>query len=178
MWNVCEILNSSPDRESKLEKCKNYCLLLRVTDCSNQPLCSTKKIEECDDFHQLCQILKWCMSWEEHSILTQIVEKCNSRKAHNEIIKFDKKLALFEGLQLVCGSSKHDVISEEVARFFVIIDKPYDKISFKEYKKVRGCIVDIFGLAPPVLTNFSKLLFSSLHIEWLITVQAVPFMIK
>ena len=118
------------------------------------------------------------MSWEEHSILAQIVERCKSTKAQKEITKFHKKLALFEGLQIVCDSSKYDAISTEVARFFVIIDKPYNKISLKEYKEVRGCIVDIFGLAPPVLTNFSKLLFSSLHIEWLVTVQAVPFMIK
>ena len=100
LWNVCEILNSSPDRESKLQNCKNYCLLLRIADCSNQPLFSTEKIKECIDFHQLCQILKWCMSWEEHSILAQIVERCKSTEAQKEITKFDKKLALFEDYKL------------------------------------------------------------------------------
>ena len=178
LLNVCDILNSTPDHESKLEKCKKYCLLLRVGDCSNQPLYSTKKIEECDDFHQLCQILKWCMSWEEYSILKQIVDKCNSRKALKEIKKFDKKLLFFKEVQLVCNSSKYDVISEEVVRVLVIIDKPYNKISFKEYNEVKDCIVDITGLTSSVLTIISKLRRSSLHIEWLITVQAVPFMIE
>ena len=48
----------------------------------------------------------------------------------------------------------------------------------KEYKEVKSCIVKVLGLAPPVLTNFSKLLYGSLHIEWLIPVQVIPFIIK
>ena len=41
------------------------------------------------------------MNWEEHFALTKIAEICGSVKAKNQIKRFEKKLALIEGLQLV-----------------------------------------------------------------------------
>ena len=180
MLKICEILNISPDQESNLEKCKKYCLLLPVAsgDDSSPPLFGREKIEGCADFNQLFEILKWCMNWEEHSILLNIVEECRSTKARNQITKFRNKLALHDGLQAICDIPKDVFVSKEVARFYVIIDKPYNKLSIKKFKEIKDFIVATLGVNPSVLTKYSKLLYGSIHIEWLITVQAVPFIIK
>ena len=179
LLNICQILNSAPDITNNLENCKKYCLLLPVGSGSSQPLLlSREKVKECIDFNQLFEILKWFMNWEEHSILMNIVEKCKSTKARNQIKKFHKKLVLVEGLQLICESPKCDVVSQEVVRFSIIIDKPHSKLSVKDYKEIRAFIVDTLGVNPSVLTKYSRILYGSLHIEWFITVQAVPFMIK
>ena len=68
--------------------------------------------------------------------------------------------------------------SEEFAKFRVIIDKSYNKITPKEYEKIKAYIVEILGVNPHVFTGYIKLLYGSLHIEWLIIVRAVPYMIK
>ena len=132
--------------------------------------------EKCVDFNQLFEILKWNMNWEEHSILTHIAEKCKSTKARNQIEKFDKKIGLLNGLEIIGDATKY--VSKQVVRFYVIIDKPYNKLSVKEYKEIRAFIVATLGVNPPVLTKYIKILYGSLHIEWLITVQAVPVVVK
>ena len=153
-------------------------MLLPVGDGSNQLLLSREKIKECVDFNELFEILKGHISWKEYSILTNIVEVCKSIKARNQIKEFKKKMDLVNGLQLICDTPIYDAVSQEVVRFRVIIEKPYDKLSLKQYKEIRAFILATLGVNPPVLTKDDKILFGSLHIEWLITVRAVPFIVK
>ena len=177
LLNVCRILNSCPNKEKNLSDCKYYCSTLRIGHCSNEYLLNSSEIEDCSDFNKLLHFKK--MNWEEHSALTKIAEICGSVKAKNQIKIFEKKLALIEGLQLVYDESKYvGGSSEEFAKFCIIIDKPYNKITIKEYKKIKAYIVEILGVSYHVFTGYIKLLYGSLHIEWLIIVRAVPYMIK
>ena len=177
LFNVCSILNSCPNKEQKLNKCKYYCSTLRIGDCSNEYLLNWREIEDCSDFNELLHLKK--MNWEEHSALTKIAEICGSVKAQNQIKKFEQRLALIEGLQLIYDESKYvGDRSEEFGKFCIIIDKSYNKITLKEYKKIKAYIVEILGVSHHVFTGYMKLLRGSLHIEWLIIVRAIPYMIK
>ena len=179
MLNVCKILNNSPNQERNLIDCKEYCLLLPVNndDSSKQPLLKREKIQEIATFNELFEVMKWYMNWDEHSILINIVETCKSVKARNEIEKFRKILGLREGLHIICDVP-NNVVSKEVSKFLITIDRPYYKISLKEYKEIRSFIVGVLEVNSFVMTKYAKFLCGSIHIEWLITVQAVPFMIK
>ena len=180
LLNVCRILDNSPNQQDNLKLCKDYCSLLRVSDSSNDLLFIAEnitKIKECSDFKQLFEIVSLHMRWDEHCILTQIVNQCKSDKGQKEIEKFEKKVALYQALQIISSISKHN-LSEEFAKFCVIIDKPYENVTVEEYEKVKAYIFSNLNTYTYVAVGYIKMLYHSLHIEWLVTVQAVPHMIK
>ena len=180
LLNVRRILSNSPNVQENLDICKEYCALLTISDSSKQQLLSAEKItkiKECCDFKQLFEIVGRHMSWDEHSILTQIVHHCNSAEGQQEIEKFEKKLALFQSLQIISSTSKQ-TLSKDFAKFCIIINKPYKSVTIEEYKNVKAYIFDNLNTDAYVTVGFIKMLCHSLHIEWLVTVQAVPHMIK
>ena len=181
LMSVCHILSSSPNQQDNLEKCKDYCLLnFKVSDSSSESLFSpdkTTKIKECSNFKQLFEIISEHTSWDEHSILTHIAIQCESGEGQEEIKKFDKKLALFEGLQMISSTSKQN-IPKDFVKFCVIINKPYRDVTIKEYNEVKSYIFSNLETSTNVTVGFITLLYHSLHIEWLVTVQAVPHMIR
>ena len=176
LLTVQHILSNSPNGQKNLEKCKDFCRLLRISDSPNQPLFA-EKIRECCNFKQLFEIIRMHMSWDEHSILTQIVNNCNSVEGQEEIENFEKKMALYQGLQIISSTSKQS-LSKEFANFCVIINKPYKNVTIDEYKNIKAYICSNLNIDPNVIVGFAKILYHSLHIEWLVTVQAVPHMIK
>ena len=177
LLNVCHILSNSPNEQENLEICKDFCVMLPISDCSNQPMFNAEKIRECCNFKQLFEIIRMHMSWDEHSILTQIVDHCNSVEGEKEIKKFEKKMALCQGLQIISNRSEQN-LSKDFVKFCVIIDKPYKNVTIDEYKNIKDYICSNLDVHTYVTVSFIKILYHSLHIEWLVTVQAVPHMIN
>ena len=54
------------------------------------------------------------MSWDEHSILTQIVDQCDSVEGQQEIEKFEEKLALYQGLEVILSASQENMSKDFV----------------------------------------------------------------
>ena len=180
LLRVCEVLNKSTNKNTSLEKCKKYCLLLPTGVNSNIiPLSNQKiiKLEECINFNQLLENIKEYMSWDEHSILDQIVGQCESPEAETEVNKFERKLALYQGLEIVCNTTEFEM-STEFVKFCLVINRPYKKLTMEEYIEIKAYIVKILGLNPCVLKNFSKLLYDSLHMEWLVSVEVIYYISK
>ena len=180
LLNVRHILSNSPNQQDNLEICKEYCSLLRVSNNSNNLLFKAEniaKIKECSDFKQLFEIVSLHMKWDEHCILTQIVNQCKSEEGQKEIEKFEKKVALYQALQIISSVSKQN-LSEEFAKFCVIIDKPYKNVTVDEYKNVKAYIFSNLNVYAHVTVGSIKMLYHSLLIEWIVTSQAVPHMIR
>ena len=178
--NVCNILSNPRNEQKNLEICKDFCVMLLISDGSNQPMFNAEKIRECRNFKQLFEIIRMDMSWDEHSILTQIVDHCNSAKGKEEINKFEKKMALYQGLQIISSDSSRPEqnLSEDFVKFCAIIDKPYKNVTINEYKDIKHYICSNLKVRTCVIAGFIKMLYHSLHIEWLVSVQAVPHMIN
>ena len=117
------------------------------------------------------------MSWDEHSILTQIVDQCDSVEGQREIEKFEEKLALCQGLEVISSESQENM-SKEFVRFLSVIDKPYRRLTIEEYTKVKTFIFSKLKTHAYAAIGYFKILYRSLHIEWFVTDQAVPHMIK
>ena len=126
---------------------------------------------------ELFENIRLNMSWDEHSILTQIVDLCNSNEGQQEIEKFEKKLALLQGLDIISDTPKYKK-SGDFAKFCIIINKPYKSVTIQEYIKVKSYIFNVLDVNAYVTVGFIKMLFHSLQIEWLVTVQALSHMIK
>ena len=179
---VSAILDSSTNKESDLDKCKNYCSSLRISNNSDQPLFSSEyisMIREAANFNKLFRILNWNLSWDEHSILTLTVAKCQSVKAQEEVENFDKKLAaVCGGLDVTSSTPEYD-LPAEFEKFCVVINKPYENLTNSEYEEIKDFIFRQLDIRHYVATRYIKVLFHFLHLEfeWYVAKQAVPFMI-
>ena len=180
LLNVCNILSKSPNHQDYLETCKKFCALFTIADSSNKLLFSPEnisKIKECSNFSTLFEIVNLHVSWDEHSILSQMVYQCECIEGQQEIEKFEKKLALYQGLQIISSTSQQN-LSEDFARFCFIINKPYKSVTIEEYTKVKAYIFSRLKTHAYVTVGFIRILYHSLHIEWVVTVQAVSHMIR
>ena len=180
LLRVCEVLNNSTNKNTSLEKCKKYCLLLPTGVNSNIiPLSNQKiiKIKECINFNQLLENIKEYMSWDEHSILDQIIEQCESPKAKKEVSEFERKLAFCQGSEIICKTAEFE-ISTKFVKFFIVIDRPYEQLTMKEYLEIKSYIVKLLKLHPCMLKKFCKLLYDPLHMEWLVSVELIDHISK
>ena len=180
LLSIGHILSNSPNQQDDLKTCKDFCLLLRVSEGSSELLFSAKniaEIKECKNFKELLGIISQYISWDEHSILTHIVNECKSDEGKQEIEKFDKKMALYQGLQII-SSTSNQTLSEDFVKFCIVIDQPYKNVTPEEYEKVKAYISANLNINAYATARFIRMFYHSLHIEWLVTIQAVPHMIK
>ena len=92
------ILSQSPKQKDNLEVCKELCTYLKASNSANIPLFSQEnisKINNCSDFRQLFEIMGQYFSWEEPSILNEIIIQCRSDEAEEEFQKYKRKMELW-----------------------------------------------------------------------------------
>ena len=116
------------------------------------------------------------LSWDEHSILSEIIDECGSDEADEEFKQYKRKMALSKALEII-GSTKSDP-PPGFERFCVIISKPYKKLTVENYEEIKRFVFENLDVRRYVTTGYIGILFDSLHLEWHVTVQVVPYMIK
>ena len=162
-----------------MEACKELCIYLKASDKANIPLFSPEKVLEinnCNGFRQFFEIVNQHLSWDEHSILTEIINVCGSDEAEQEFDEYKKKMAISKALEIISSSERKPPVGFE--KFCVIIDKPYKKLSAEKYEEIKTFIFSNLDVHRYVTNEYIRVLFDSLHIEWEVTTQATPHMIK
>ena len=181
LLTVSAILDNSANKDSCLEECKNYCSSLRTSDNSDQPLFSFENIsliDECTDFSEILMVLKWHLSWDEHSILTHIVDKCQSDKAREEIENFDKKLMEISERLEITSSTPEDDLPPEFKKICVIINKPLKNLTKQRYEEIKEFVFRQLDTRHYVAASYIKVLLCPFYLEWYVCGQAVPYMIN
>ena len=177
---VRRILSKSPNKEDNLEACKEFCIYFKVSDNTNaSPLFSAEKhteINNCRDFRELFVILNQHLSWDEHSILAKIIDICGSDEAEQEFEKYKKQTAVSKALEIINSANSNPPPGFE--KFCVIIDKPYKKLTVEKYKEIKKFIFENLDTNRYVTNKYIRVLFHSLYLEWHVTSQATPHMIK
>ena len=176
---VRRILSRSPNKEDNLEACKELCIYLKASDSARVLLFSPEKcaeINSCSDFRQLFEILKQHLSWDELSILTQIIDICGSDEAEQEFDKYKKKMAVSKALEIISSTKNNPPPGFE--RFCVIIDKPYKKLTVEKYEEIKGFIFENLDTYRYVTDEYIRVLFDSLYLEWHVTSQATSHIVK
>lgn len=179
LMTIRHILSNSPNKEEKLEACKELCLYLKANDSANVLLFGEEKrteINNCRDFKKLFEILNQHLSWDEHSILTQIIDECDSEDAEQEFIKYKRKMAVSKGLEIISSIESNPPVGFE--KFCVVIDKPYKRLTVEKYEEIKNFIFDNLDVRRFVTTGHIRVLFESLHLEWHVTAQAVPHIMR
>ena len=168
LMTIVHILSSCPNQQANLQRCKDHCLLiLKASDGSDDSIFSAKlmnKIKECENFKQLIETVSDYISWDEHSILTHIALQCESDEGQKEIQKFDQKLGMCEGLQLIASEASTQLtLSIDFMTSCVIINKPYNSITIEEYENVKTYIYSNLKINPFETSRFINMLYNPLQ---------------
>ena len=179
LLRIRRLLSQSPNSKNNLENCKEYCIYLKASDNAKAPLFTQEKrseINNCRDFREFFEIVSQHLSWDEHSILTEIINECDSDEAKEEISEYKKKMALCKALEIINSTEINP--PPEFEKFCVIIDQSYKKLTTEKYEEIKKFIFDNLDTHRYVTNEYIRVLFGCLHLEWHVTTQAIPHMIK
>ena len=180
VMSVLGVLQTNMNEDKALERCKQFCTVLCISDSSDELLFNDeqqKKIDQCNDFRELFRSLHPHWNWNDCSILKYIIELCESNEAEQEIKQYERKMALCAGLNLIFDQNRSEP-PPGFAKFYVIVNQPYDKLTVEQYESARKFIFDNVNVYQYVAHPFIHVLFGSVHFHWHIKVEAVPHMIE
>ena len=173
------ILNQGPQRKDSLEACKALCIDLRASKSADVPLFSPEKVLEiknCKDFRQFLEIVGQHLNWDEPSILTEIINECGLIEIGQKFNEYKKEMATFRTIEIV-SSNKNDPPSG-FEKLCVVIDKPYVKLTVDKYEDMKNFIFNNLDVHCYITSGYFRVLLDPLHLEWHVTTQAIPHMIK
>ena len=176
---IRSILSKSPNEKDILEPCKELCVYLKASNSASILLFSAQKrteIKDCTDFRQLFEILNQHLSWDEHSILSQIIGMCGSNEADQEFKRYKRKMVVSKALEIISSIENNPPPGFE--KFCVIIDEPYINLTLEKYEEIKSFIFSNLDVRRFVTNKYIRVLFGSLQLEWHVTSQATPHMIK
>ena len=175
------ITNSLESCKDKLEACKGICSNLTISGNSDVLLFNDEqitKINECLSFKELFSFLRQYWSWKEYSILKAIIAECDSLEANTELCKFEKLMSTFCGMKLISDNYSPSELPRNYVKLCIIVAKPYKKLTLQDFDELRTFIFEHLDVYKFVALPFIKFLFSSLHLEWYVPMQAVSHVIK
>ena len=164
----------------KLESCKEICSNLTISN-SDILLFNDEqldKINKCTSFQQLFIILRKHWSWKEYSILKGIIAESESEEAKDELLKFEKLMGSYCGMKLISDNYSPKELPKNYVNLCITIDKPYKALTLQDFDELRAFIFEHLDVQNYIALPFIKFLFSSLHLEWYIPMQAVSHIIK
>ena len=166
--------------DDKLKLCKEICSTLRIGDSdillfSDEQL---NKIKKCKSFEQLFIILRRHWSWREYSLLKNIIAICESEEAKAELDKFERLMSSYFGMKLISEKYSPSELPVEYVKLCITIDKPYKSLTLQDFDKLQAFIFKHLDVQEYIALPFIKFLFSSLHLELYIPIQAVSHIVK
>ena len=123
-------------------------------------------------------ILRKHWNWKEYSILKTIITICDSEEAEAELDKFEKLMSSYCGMKLISDKYSPNELPVNYVKLCITIDKPYKSLTLQDFNELRTFIFEHLDVQKYIALPFIKFLFSSLHLEWYIPLQAVSHIIK
>ena len=169
---IRRMLERCPD---KLELCKEICSNLTIGECdillfNDEQL---NQISKCTSFQQLFNILRKHWNWKEYSLLKAIITQCESEEAEAELDKFEKLMGTCCAMKVISDKYSPNELPENYVKLCVTISKPYKYLTLQDFCELRTFIFAHLNVNEYIALPFIKYLFSSLHLEWYVPVQAV-----
>ena len=167
--------------KDKLEACKELCSNLTISGHSDILLFDDDqitKINQCVSFQQLFTVLRKNWNWEEYSILKGIIAKSGSKEAKDELDKFQRLMGSYWGMKLISEKCSPKELPENYFKLCITVEQTYNYLTLQDYDELRNFIFQHLDVKSYIALPFIKFLFSSLHLEWYVPMQAVSHIIK
>ena len=175
---ILNILSELQNKENLLERVKSLCICLTIGTGSRVLLFDDEKLQkinDCVDFRELFVILRSHWNWDECSILEEIIEMCESDKAQQELHKYQQKVAITKGLEIVFNEVKLPP-PPGYQKFYVIYKTSIRRLTIDQYLDCKKFIFDTLEVHQYVALPYSWVLLGSLHLDWHVSIRAITHM--
>ena len=170
---------------ANLETIKIMCSCLTVEEHSNALFFNEEQqdaIDACGSIRRLfTKNLRDCWRWDDLSFLKKIVQSLDSADCERLLDQYEKKIYVQMRLQEIyeCCQEERKNLPEGYHRMVAIVqDKIFSRITLEEYKELKDFISQHCKVEPYVISPFTKAGVSSLLLEWMVPMTAVPHMIE
>ena len=178
-----EILMKSNEVEN-LKAIKSICGYLPISNNSNKLMFTAEQLEEIDACSKISgeifRKLRFHLRWDDHLVLTAIIERLDSEECEELLGKFESKIDCQMKLEQIFEECKKH--NEEIPKGFnkmvAIINKKYSQITKEEYDQLKCFITEHCGVESYVLSPFLNMSSSSLLLEWLVPSTAITHMVE
>jgi len=175
-----QLLDKIKKETSVLAECKEFCLNLKISDSSNEPLFSDdekRRINQCKNFKKLFDIINMHCSWSDYGILRGIIEISESEEAQAELVQYEKAMALYSCYELIFDQCISDPPPGFV-NLCVILKKSYKRLTVQQYIDAKDFIFDKLDVKQHIARPFIHVFFASVHFEWHVKREAIPHILK
>ena len=168
---------------ANLKAIKSICGYLPISNNSDTLMFTAEQLEEIDACSKIGEIfrkLRFHLRWDDHLILTAIIERLDSEECEELLGKFESKIDCQMKLEQIFEKCKKH--KEEIPKGFnkmvAIVNKKYSQITKGEYNKLKCFITKHCGVESYVLSPFLNMSSSSLLLEWLVPSTAITHMVE
>ena len=154
---ICRILSESPDWKENLEISKHLLEFFPAKDNPSSLMSSAENIARIRNFKELfCYVFPY-ICWDEYSLLTGIVDTCDSEEAKLELHKYQRKMAIFQALEII--SSTNSNLPAGFEKYCIILDKPYARLTIEKFEEIKKFIFENLDVHRYEAMNFIKVLY-------------------
>lgn len=169
-----------------LETIKVICSCLTVEQHSGALFFNEEQqeaIDACSSIRRLfTKNLRDCWRWDDFSFLKRIVQSLDSSDHCEQLLdQYEKKIYIQMKLQDIheyCQHEKQNLPEGYHKMVAIIQNKIFSQITLEEYNKLKDFISQHCKVEPYVISPFTKGGVSSLLLEWMVPLTAVPHMIE
>ena len=177
-----EILMTS-NEVANLRAIKSVCGFLPISNNSDKLMFTAEQLKEIDTCSKIGEIfrkLRFHLRWDDHLILTAIIDRLDSEECEELLGKFQSKIDCQMKLEEIFEECKKH--KEEIPKGFnkmvAIVNKKYSRITKEEYDQLKRFITEHCGVESYVLSPFLNMSSSSLLLEWLVPSTAITHMVE
>ena len=166
-----------------LNAIKSVCGYLPISDNSDKLMFTMEqlqKIDACTNVRDIFREFRFHLRWDDHLILTAIIERLDSEECEELLGKFESKIDCQMKLEQIFEEYKkhNEEIPEGYNKMVAIVNKKYSRITKEEYDQLKCFITEHCGVESYVLSPFLNMSSSSLLLEWLVPSTAITHMVE
>ena len=176
----------SKNEVDNLELVKIVCSCLTVEEDPGALLFNEEQqeaIDACSNIRILfTKNLRHCWRWDDFSFLKKIIQSLDSSDRCEQLLhQYEEKLNIQMALQDVyqyCQQQKQDLPEGYHKMIAIVQNKIFSRITLEEYNELKHFISQNCKVPPYFMLPFSKAIKSSLLLEWMVPLTAVPHLIE
>ena len=176
----------SKNEADNLELVKVMCSCLTAEEDPSALLFSEeqqKAINACSNIRTLFTMnLRYCWRWDDFSFLKKIIQSLDSSDHCEQLLdQYEEKLCIQMTLQDVyehCQQEKQDLPEGYHKMIAIVQNKIFSRITLEEYHELKHFLSQNCKVPPYFILPFSKAIKSSLLLEWMVPLTAVPHLIE
>ena len=166
-----------------LNAIKSVCGYLPIAVDSDKPMFTMeqlKEIDACSNVRDIFRQLRFHLRWDDHLILTAILDRLGHKECEELLRKFESKIYCQMKLQEIYEENKS--LKYEIPNGFenmvAVINKKYWEITKEEYDQLKCFIAKHCGVEAFVLSPFLHISSSSLILNWVVPSIAITHMVE